>query len=222
MVIREGVDIYTVESELRDMYVLQSGWLLGYSHTPNGQRHVFRIYQPGDMIGVEDINWSYRTSSVATATACVLTAFTKAELRRVFDESPRLSRTVFSMAMLDRAMLFDQLRAIGRMNAEARLATLLLQLYSRARLTGAVAEDVRGWSFHMPLTQSELGDTIGLTNVSVSRAMGTLVDQGLLVRSGKVLTFPRPEDLVEMCDFTDRFLHVDRDWSMANGERVAG
>ena len=220
--VREGVDIYTVESELRDMYVLQSGWLLGYSHTPGGQRHVFRIYQPGDMIGVEDINWSYRTSNVATATACVLTAFTKAELRRIFDESPRLSRTVFSMAMLDRAMLFDQLKAIGRMNAEARLATLLLQLYSRARLTDAIVENEGGWSFHMPLTQSELGDTIGLTNVSVSRAMSALVEQGLLKRSGKVLTFPQPDRLVEMCDFTDRFLHVDRDWSMPERQRASG
>lgn len=209
IVLRAGVALFNTAHDARDIYVVQSGWLLGYSFTPGGQRHVYRIYQPGDLVGIEDINWNYHTSNVETATPCAVTVFSKSTLRTIFEDSPRLARTIFSMAMMDQAHLFDKLRAVGRMSAETRMAALLLQLYSRTALTNSLpGKD----TIDLPLTQSEIGDAIGLTNVSVSRTLTSLEQQGLIRRDGKNVVLLDRERLARKCDYNDRTLRVDRDW----------
>ena len=209
MVIRADTELYSIRDEVRDIYIVQMGWLLGYSILPSGQRHIHRIYHPGDIVGIEDINWNYHTSNVKAATPVVLTSLGRGRLRGVFEDSPRLARAIFSMTMMDQVHLFDSLKAVGRMSSEARAAAFILQMWSRARAAGTSIGEA---TLFMPLTQTEIGDAMGLTNVSVSRAMTSLADSGLIRRSGHRLELLDIKTLKRMCDYSDRTMRVDRDW----------
>lgn len=213
MVFGPGADIIQADAEASRIYVVQYGWLYGYSFTSSGQRFVHRIYQPGDFVAIEDINWNYRSSNVSSVTACVVTAFDKPTLRRIFEESPRLARTIFSIVAMTQVQTYDLARSVSRLPAEARLADFLLQLHARGRVAGTLHHEDE---FHLPLTQSQIGDAIGLTNVSVSRAFTALERAGLLKRSGRMIRFRERDKLVEMADFIDRHDAVDRDWIEAD------
>ena len=209
MVFRGGIDLYRRRDDFGQVFVVQAGWLIGYTRSPENTRHIYRIYQPGDMVGVEDMNWNYHSANVETVTAAVLTAFPKSALHEIFEESPRLARTLFSMTMMDQVQCFDQLRAMGRMSAEQKVASLLLQL--RARSEGAKLLDDPS-VLPLPLTQTHIGDTVGLTNVSVSRAMSQLADAGLIEKGSGHIRFLDREAITTACDFTDRYTNIDTSW----------
>ncbi len=56
-------------------------------------------------------------------------------------------------------------------------------------------------SFELPLTQAELGDVTGLSNVHVNRTMKELHRLGLIATNGKVYGIPDWEMLQEASDF---------------------
>ena len=209
MVFAPGTEVTRADAKAGQIFIVQMGWLISFTYTATGQRFIHRIYQPGDFIAIEDINWNYRTSSVSTVTACVLTAFTKDKLRRVFEESPRLSRTIFSIVAMTQVQGYDLQRSVSRLPAESRVADLLLQLRSRAEAAGTLD---RKDELYCPLTQTEIGDAIGLTNVSVSRALSSLEEKGLIKRVGRMVKFRDMRELSRLADFTDRHDQIDREW----------
>ena len=209
MVFGQGAEVIRADSQAFRIYVVQYGWLLGFSYTSSGQRFVHRVYQPGDFVAIEDINWNYRSANVNAVTACVLTAFDKPTLRRIFEESPRLARTIFSIVAMTQVQTYDLARSVSRLSAEARLADFLLQIHARGKIAGTLQHDDE---LFMPLNQSEIGDAIGLTNVSVSRAFSSLEKAGLLKRYGRRIRILDRGKLVAMADFVDRHEAVDREW----------
>ena len=61
----------------------------------------------------------------------------------------------------------------------------------------------------MPLTQSELADTTGMTTVHVNRSLQKLRNDGLIVLKDGSLTILDFERLAELSGFNDVYLHTD-------------
>jgi hypothetical protein len=64
--------------------------------------------------------------------------------------------------------------------------------------------------YHLPMTQAELADALGLTPVHLNRVIRALELDGLLVRSKRELSFPDWERMRDLADFNDRYLHFAR------------
>lgn len=64
----------------------------------------------------------------------------------------------------------------------------------------------------MPLTQSDIGDAIGLTNVTVSRVLSEFEHDDLIERPNGELIIRDEQALRELCDFTDRHSDMDTSW----------
>lgn len=56
-----------------------------------------------------------------------------------------------------------------------------------------------------PLTQTDIADSLGLTNVTVSRSLTELEQMGYLKYSRNIVEFIRLEMLAEEVAFTDRY-----------------
>ena len=65
------------------------------------------------------------------------------------------------------------------------IAYLLLELFYRCHDRCAINGDL----LEMPLTQDEIGDTLGLTNVHVSRTLAEIHRRGLIDRHGHQIHF---------------------------------
>ncbi|RED11955.1 Crp/Fnr family transcriptional regulator [Pontivivens insulae] len=201
-------DLYERGDPLSELCVVKSGWLYSYLDLPDGRRQIVDIHHPGDMIGLADIAYPAATTSLRSCTSCVLCPFPRTAMEDVLTSSPRLAALFFSIAARSQTVLIDTLRANGRMNARERLTFLLLSLLTRLRITNPEMGDV----FRLPLSQQEIGDFLGLTNVSVSKAFTGLEKEGHIRRFDRQVEVLSERYLADLIDFDDRHTSIDTNW----------
>jgi len=205
---KKQTEIWTINDEIQNLHVVQKGWLISYTVLQDGRRQVLEIHYPGDVIGMSDIPFRHSTSNLIALEDCVLCPFPKSEVDVIFAESPRLTALLFTLAMIDKAVNLDRLRVLGRMSARERLAHILLEIHSRLTLTRGVLED----GFRFPLSQFDLADALGLTNVSVSNAFGKLEKEQLISRDVGNIKLLEVNSMIAMSDYINRYREVDISW----------
>ena len=84
----------------------------------------------------------------------------------------------------------------------------LLEVVSRLRVT---RRDL-GARFELPLSQSMIGDAVGLTNVYVSRALTRLQREGLISRERHGIELVDETRMKHELDFEDRHFRIDTSW----------
>lgn len=87
-------------------------------------------------------------------------------------------------------------RPAGQRSALERLAHLLCEVFTRLEVGGL--ND--GQAFLLPLTQAELGDTLGISLVHANRVVGELRARGIVRWRGEqveILDWPALRDLAE-------------------------
>ena len=80
-------------------------------------------------------------------------------------------------ALQREAILRERITAIGRRGAYARVAHLLCEIFERLRLVGETVDH----SYRLPVTQAELGDALGLSEVHANRMLRRLQSERLIV-----------------------------------------
>jgi CRP/FNR family transcriptional regulator len=113
------------------------------------------------------------------------------ELRRLILARPEGMLRVAHLVDRERRWLEDLTIALGRCNAEQRVALLLLDLHSRLRSRKLI----EATAFRLPLTQAEIGDHLGLTVVHVNRVLRSLREQAIVSISHGVATIHNLERL---------------------------
>jgi len=201
-------DIFTIDQPVRHLFAVRSGWLFAYTHLPDGGRHITRLYHAGDIIGLSSLAQTRYATSVRACAEAIVCPFEKSDLDRIFTGAPRIAALLTALASREQVLLRDLLRATSRMNPRARLAYFLLNILSRLRVTNGCTLNY----MRMPLTQQDIGDAVGLTNVTVSRAMGSMEADGLIVRDPPRLTIVDEDALTQLCEFEDRHFELDTHW----------
>ena len=195
------------------LYAVKSGWLYSYADFADGRRQIVKVHTPGDVVGFSDIAYDEATSSLRTCGPAVVCPFPKRYLTDVLGDSPRLAALMLTIALRDQVILIDTLKATGRMSARERVAYFLLDMLARLRvLKGATLSTI-----DMPLSQTEIGDVVGLTNVYVSKTLGRLEEAGRIRREGSTVAIVEEDELAAMVDFRDRYATLDTSWFPHDG-----
>lgn len=194
--------------EVDSIFVVKDGWAVSYTLFPDGRRQNIRVHLPGDVMALSSIAYSHQTIHIDAVTDTTVCPFPKKRIATLFEKSPRLSALFMAIAMRDKVALRDTIRMLGRMNAEDRLGYFLLDTLARLRV-GTEADRV---AFDLPMSQAMIGDTIGISFVSVNRAFKELTTLGLIARQGREVTIVREAELVKQCDFHDRYDTLDTAW----------
>jgi CRP-like cAMP-binding protein len=91
---------------------------------------------------------------------------------------------------------------VGRRDALARIAHLFCEMAIRCERAGQGDR----YSFALPITQTDLGDATGLTNVHVNRTLKELRTRSLVTAQGGNVTIHNWDQLVAAADFDDAFM----------------
>jgi DNA-binding transcriptional regulator LsrR (DeoR family) len=86
------------------------------------------------------------------------------------------------------------------------MAHILCELLVRLQTVGLATEN----SYEFPITQEELGDTLGLSTVHVNRVLQRLRGDGLITLSEKRLTIHDVERLKAFAGFDPNYLHLKK------------
>ena len=190
------------------LYAIKKGWLYSYADFADGRRQIVKVHTPGDIVGFADLAYDEATTALRTCGPAVVCPFPKRALTDVLRDQPRLSALLLTIALRDQVILVDTLKATGRMSARERVAYFLLDMLARLRVLAG--PELTG--FALPLSQTEIGDVIGLTNVYVSKTLGRLEEAGRIRRDGSTVELVEERELRDMVDFRDRYATLDTSW----------
>lgn len=101
-------------------------------------------------------------------------------------------------------MLRERIVSLGRRDARGRIAYLLCELLWRYAAIGLTNGD----KFKLPLTQTELGDALGLTPVHVNRILKEFRERRLLAIEHKVIDLIDVPGLQEIAAFNKDYLQL--------------
>ena len=87
------------------------------------------------------------------------------------------------------------------MDKQSTLAFVLMGLYYRVQSQNTDNFDAFTHTIGFPITQEDIGDTVGLTNVHVNRVMKELIAEKLITCHKKKLCILDEKKLSEIADF---------------------
>jgi CRP-like cAMP-binding protein len=164
-------------------FILQQGWAYAYKLLADGGRQVIDFRLPGDFMGLRSVLLRTADHAFATVTDSVVAEVSARQMLDAFHALPRLGAAILWAASRDEAMVVEHLVGIGRRDALARTAHLLVELGLRLQLVGLGDEG----GYACPVNQYLLSDALGLTAIHLNRVLRQLRERGLLtVRDGRV------------------------------------
>ncbi|MEC9482466.1 MAG: Crp/Fnr family transcriptional regulator, partial [Halomonas sp.] len=173
-------------------------------------------FLPGDIIGLREFAFSQRLASVSMIDSGAICHFPHRRLLEIFRTSTLLTAVFFAVASRQQAMLTERLVNLARRTAQQKLAHFLYEMYQRLSHTGSV-ENGR---FRLPLSQEQLGDTLGLSSVHISRTFTLFREKGLVLRERHRVTLSDPEALAKVAEFDGCYLNdnvrplfLDHEWN---------
>ena len=183
-----------------DVYLLVSGWAIGSIEIDERKRYIHRLYRPGDLLAIEDTNWTYATTTITALKRAKLLSIPKDDFIGMLAQDKTLSPFLFGIAMLDHVRLMDRAQANARLSARWRMAHFLLTMERDQRRFG----DSPGPYFHIPLTQGQIADCIGISPVHANRAYQSLVADGYIQREGRDYQILRRDEMIAATGWIDR------------------
>jgi CRP/FNR family transcriptional regulator, anaerobic regulatory protein len=162
------------EGDAADLvYNVTRGTLMLYRLLPDGRRQIASFVHPGGYLGLtlEDVH-AYTAEALEAVEYC---RFPRERFDRFADDHPEIGRELYVMAAHELAIAREQIVLLGRKTAMERVASFLLTLFDQARPRSSDWEIVR-----LPMTRTDLADHLGLTKETVSRAVTSLRQAGLI------------------------------------------
>src|SRR3954447_16208430 len=173
---REGEVLIRTGEESRAVYLLESGWVARTRLIEDGRRQIIFVFLPGDLMGIKSMLLERQPDTIECLTDVQVRSLDHKRLLELVAQDHSASlRTMFQLAE-DERRLQNGVAALGKGNAEERIATLLLDLRGRLIQAGLA----NGGGFRMPMTQQEIADHLGLTLVHVNRVLRRLREAGIV------------------------------------------
>jgi CRP-like cAMP-binding protein len=186
-----------------DVHLVLEGFACRYKILPDGKRHIMAYLVPGDLCDVHAFILRAMDHSIGTLSECRVVDIPQDRILRML-ERPAVARALWWSALVDEATLREWLVNIGGRPGEQRLAHLLCELLMRLQIVGLANRD----SYELPITQSELAETMGLTLVHVNRVLQRLRARGLITLRHKRLVINDAQALKEFGEFDPNYLHL--------------
>src|SRR5690348_1897136 len=173
---REGEVLVSTGKESSRAYLLESGWVARTRTTENGRRQIIMVFLPGDLMGLKSMLLEQQPDTIECLTNARVRTINHEQLRELVAQHHAVSLRVMFQLAEDERRLHNWVTALGKGNADERIATLLLDLRGRLFQAGLANGD----GFPMPLTQQEIADHLGLTLVHVNRVLRRLREAGIV------------------------------------------
>lgn len=165
------------------------------TQTSDGKEQILGLVYPSDFVGRPFGQITpYGVQALTEAEVCI---FQRTDFDRFAREHPRLEHKLLERTLkeLDRTRRWMLL--LGRMTAEQKLASFLLETAERAEPIGCTtASSPEPSSLTMPLSRQQIADVLGLTIETVSRLFSKMKTEGLIdLQSRRQVAILRPAEL---------------------------
>lgn len=155
------------------VYQVIRGAVRTYKLLNDGRRQIGAFHLTGDVFGLESGPAHRLTAEAIVDTTVRLVK--RQSLEQAAGITAEVARSLWAMTACELRHAEDHMLLLGRKNAMERVATFLLEMDRRLARAGMMA---------LPMCRRDIGDYLGLTLETVSRALSQLHSEGVLGFSG--------------------------------------
>jgi CRP/FNR family transcriptional regulator, nitrogen fixation regulation protein len=170
---RKDEEIYGEDEPAEYVYQVIRGAVRTYKLLSDGRRQIGTFLLPGDVFGLVS-GTTHRLAAEA-----IIDTTVRLVKRRSLDQAAgsdvQVARKLWTMTAGELRHAEDHMLLLGRKNAMERVANFLLEMDRRLAVAGMMA---------LPMCRRDIGDYLGLTLETVSRALSQLHGEGVLGFSG--------------------------------------
>jgi CRP-like cAMP-binding protein len=187
-------------------FFLVEGFVCRYKLTEDGRRQIFSFHTPGDVPDLQSLHLVVMDHNVKTLTPCKVAFVPHDAIAALTRQCPRIGDVLWRETLIDAAIFREWMVGIGRRSASTRIAHVLCEVFLRLKAVGLT----NGYECEFPITQTEIGDALGLSTVHVNRSLQELRANGLIELRRGFLGILNWEGLKKAGEFDPTYLHLAR------------
>lgn len=185
------------------LYLILRGFAYRYKLLANGHRQILGFLLPGDLCDLEFADGNRPDHSVAALNDAVVAMISITRIQEIRSRYPNIDTALSLVALAERSILRHWLLNVGQRNAVERITHLMCELAVRLHAVGHHNPD---GSLDVPVSQTALADTTGMTTVHVNRTLQRLRKDGLIEVHRNRLTILDPQRLAYLAGFDGDYL----------------
>lgn len=187
--------------------VVLSGVVARYHMLHSGRRQYLSMHIVGDMPDAQALFLETMDHAICALGRAAIVLVPHRALIALFKERPVAGLAVWRETLIDAAIFREAITNNGARPLPMRLAHFLCEQFYRARVMNLVSDN----TCSLPLTQTQIGETIGASLPSVSRALKALRrTRAADLRDGRLLMYDWGR-MVRLGDFSPGYLHARED-----------
>jgi CRP/FNR family transcriptional regulator, nitrogen fixation regulation protein len=164
-----GAEVFGEAEPAEYIYQVIDGAIRSYKLLSDGRRQIGAFHLVGDVFGLENGGVHRFTAEAIVDTTVRLAK--RVSLAHVAESDATVARDLLNMTATNLRHAEDHMLLLGRKTSLERVAAFLLEMDLRLTAAGVMA---------LPMCRRDIADYLGLTLETVSRALSTLHDQGIL------------------------------------------
>lgn len=190
---------------LSNSTLLLEGFMCRYVDDRKGLRQLVAAQVPGDFVDLHAYPLKVLDHDVATLTGATVAIVPHSALDDINAAMPELTRKLWFSTLLDAAMHRAWVFRLGRLDAMGRVAHFLCE--TNVRLQAVGLSD--GRRFALGVTQTDISEICGITNVHANRVLRQLREERLCVFRSSLVEIQDPHKLAARGQFDPDYLYLD-------------
>lgn len=183
-----------------------SGMVARYHLLKDGRRQYLSFHMRGDLPDAQSLFLDRMDHAVCAIGDAELMLIPHAQIRRAFERRPMVGFAIWRETLIDAAIFREAITNNSGRSMPVRMAHLFCEIFYRARAGGLID----GNTCDLPLSQTQIGETLAMAIATVSRTLQALRRAGLIEFKGGRLTVKDWKRLVVAGDFNPDYLHLKR------------
>ncbi|MBH5322310.1 Crp/Fnr family transcriptional regulator [Aurantiacibacter sediminis] len=186
--------------------LILDGYAARAKYNEDGSRQITQLQIPGDFVDLHSYPLEVLDHAIVALTPCTIAKLHHTDISELIDEDPRMARILWFSTMVDAAMHREWIQNIGSREGKARIAHLICEIHARSEVVGLADNG----TFSFPLTQAQLGECLGFSQIHVNRLLRMLREEGYLTFKEKVVTIHKMEAFCDLANFDANYLYLSK------------
>jgi CRP-like cAMP-binding protein len=187
----------------RQSAIVVAGMLARYHTRPSGGRQYLSLHVSGDWPDAQGLFLEHMDHAVCAVGMASLCTIPHAELISAFRARPMIGFAVWRETLIDAAIFREAITNNSSRDGVQRLAHLFSEIFHRSKAVDLVEHD----KCHFPMTQTQLGEMLGMSIATVNRHLQSLRKSGAADFRVGELVVTDPEKLASIGEFDPLYLH---------------
>jgi CRP-like cAMP-binding protein len=175
-IVGRGDDILREGSHPASISILMKGIACRYKVLPQGERQITSLCTPGDICNLQTLMFDELDHNVGALSECVVGLAATERVGRLVRSFAGIRAALVKDAIIEAAMAREWILNVGRRSSYEAVAHLLCEIV--ARLSNVDNESRSEYS--TGLTQANIADCIGISNVHVNRVLKKMAKGGFI------------------------------------------